>query len=292
MKLFFVEPWWLVGVVVVGLLLVGGWRLRLPFTYVPSRPVNRWTSAFRAYAPLLFTGLALMGLVIALAGPRLQLQTQGWRLPSTWVLWDVSSSTREKDLGEERRKFALQLWEKALDTLMTYQVKTEIGLILFGENAAGLLKKTTDLETFRLILNHALSFGLGQSTNLAGALETALAQSEPGEALLIVSDGAHNWPDSPLIPALAAQAAQKGVVVHAVMIGENPASTYAPLLLLVTSATGGIFQKNAFSVQPLLVPDRIEKALFLEQPLLVFSVACLYLMFASLAVGWFNVLSA
>lgn len=292
MKLFFAQPWWLLGLLVVGGLVVWGLRLRLPFTYVPSHAGGRWARAFRAYAALLFTSLALVGVVIALAGPRLQMRVRGWRLPSTWVLWDVSSSMREKDLGEERRKFALALWEKALDTLIAQQTKAEMGLILFGRDPVGFLKKTTDLESFRLMLGHALSFGLGEGTNLSGALELALEESEPGQAIMIVSDGAHNVPDSPLLPLLAKKAAKKGVVIHAVMVGENPASTYAPSLLLVTSATGGTFQKNTFSPRPLLLPDWVEKTFYLEQACLVFSVVCLYLMALSLALGWFNVLSA
>lgn len=284
------EPIWLLGLPILILLFGWGHRLRWRFTYIPvqANTLGLWQS----YLTLWGTGWIGLSVLLALAEPVWTYPATRPKLPPLWVLWDVSHSMRNADLLPDRRRYALSLWERALDTLTAHEAQARMGLIVFAQGAYGLLPLTSDMESFRWALRQAIVLDLGEGTDLAEALEMALSNSETGMHLLIVSDGAHNNPSSADLRKLGSLAEARGIPIHALWVGQDSATTFPQALQYLSERTGGRFWANTFTLRPLYRYETLSTPYSLQKPLLISALAGLLLMGLALSVGWFNLLSA
>lgn len=266
-----------------------GWlslRVRLPLGYVPDRRGLGLT--LRAFLP--GWGSALLGGLgsIALSEPMLHLSVQRPCLPDTWVLWDISRSMRLADLTPNRQTIAAERMETALRSLPCGR----LGLIAFAADAYAIIPLTTDREAFLFSLRQTLRLDLGEGTDLAAAIETALGLPAPPTQLLIVSDGAHNVPGSASLTLLADRAREQGVTIHTIFVGGEGEQAFPQALRLLSMRTGGSFQERDFTLEPLL-QFQTQIALY---PLasylwLTIIIGGLLMLTAMALYGWFNVLT-
>jgi len=283
-------PLWLLG---IPLFLVGLWwghRLRWRFTYIPIQGTS--FKPWQSYLTLWSTAWIGVSVLLALSEPVWIYPTTRPKLPPLWVLWDVSHSMRSTDLLPDRRRYALTLWENALDTLADHQAQARIGLIVFAQQAYGLLPLTSDMEALRWALRQAIVLDLGEGTDLANALEMTLSNSEGGTHLLIVSDGAHNNPLSADLRKLADAADARALPIHALWVGQDSATTFPRALQYFAERTGGRLWANTFTLRPLYRYETLPTPHPLQKPLLVSALIALFVMGFALSLGWFNLLSA
>lgn len=283
-------PEWLLGLPVLVACVWWGYRLRWRFTYIPiqATSIRPWQSYLTLWSTA-WTGLFTL---LALSEPVWIYPTTRPKLPPLWVLWDVSHSMRNTDLLPDRRRYALALWEKALDTLTTHQAQAKMGLIVFAQGAYGLLPLTSDMESFRWALRQAIILDLGEGTDLAEALEMALSTIEVGMHLVIVSDGAHNNPLSADLRGLATVGRARAIPVHVVWVGQDSATTFPQALQYLSERTGGRFWANVLTLRPLYRYETLPIPHSLEKPLLISALIGLFVMGFALSMGWFNLLSA
>ncbi len=290
MAIFLNDPLWLLGIPVLGACLWWAYRLRWRFTYIPIRAGR--VKAWQSYVTLWCTGLAGLNILLALSDPVLTYPATRPKVPPLWVLWDVSHSMRQTDLAPDRRRYALTLWEKALDTVSFQEAQARMGLVVFARGAYGLLPLTSDLEAFRWALRQAIVLDLGEGTDLAEAVEVTLANAEPASHLLIVSDGAHNNSLSADLRKLAKAASDRAIPIHALWVGQDSATTFPEALRYLSERTGGRFWANAFTLRPLYRYETLPTHYPLQKPLLIAALSSVGLMGIALALGWFNLLSA
>ncbi|MCX7651307.1 MAG: VWA domain-containing protein [Bacteroidia bacterium] len=271
-------PLW-VGLTILGL------RVRLSLGYVGEKKKSRF---WRAYLPTWGTGL--MGLVssFALSEPRLSLVRSAHTQLDIWVLWDVSRSMRLKDVLPDRQHFALGAMERALQDLPVGRV----GLIIFASEAYAVLPLTGDREAFRFALRQVSRMDLGEGTNLSAAIETALALAEPHTHVLLVSDGAHNVPQSSSLLYLAEEAQKRQIPIHSVFIGKGEEQTFPAALKLLSEKTNGRYQEGAFDLGYLAKKRAFRHTYDLAEFLwlAVIGMGLMVLMGMALG-GWFNVLT-
>ncbi len=284
------EPIWLLGLPILIWLFWWGHRLRWRFTYVPVQPNT--PGLWQSYLTLWSAGWIGLSLLLALAEPVWIYPATRPKLPPLWVLWDVSHSMRNADLPPDRRRYALALWEKALDTLMAHEAQTKMGLIVFARGAYGLLPLTSDIESFRWALRQAIILDLGEGTDLAEALEMALSNSEPGMHLVIVSDGAHNNPLSADLREITSLAEARAIPIHALWVGQDSATTFPQALQYLSERTGGRFWVNAFTLRLLYRYETLPTLYPLQKTMIISALAGIFVMGIALSVGWFNLLSA
>ncbi len=290
MSLQLSTPVWLLGLPILVVFFWWGHRLRWRFTYIPIQAPS--LRPWQSYLTLWSTTWAGLSILLALSEPTWIYPTTRPKLPPLWVLWDVSHSMRNTDLLPDRRRYALALWEKALDTLDAHQAQAKMGLIVFAQGAYGLLPLTSDMESFRWALRQAIILDLGEGTDLAEALEMALSNSEPGVHLVIVSDGAHNNPLSADLRKLAPVAEARAIPIHALWVGQDSATTFPQALHYLSESTGGRFWANAFTLRPLYRYETLPTPYPLQKPLLISALIALLVMGFALSMGWFNLLSA
>ncbi len=284
------EPIWLLGLPILIWLFWWGHRLRWRFTYVPVQPNT--PGLWQSYLTLWSAGWIGLSLLLALAEPVWIYPATRPKLPPLWVLWDVSHSMRNADLPPDRRRYALALWEKALDTLRAHEAQTKMGLIVFARGAYGLLPLTSDIESFRWALRQAIILDLGEGTDLAEALEMALSNSEPGMHLVIVSDGAHNNPLSADLREITSLAEARAIPIHALWVGQDSATTFPQALQYLSERTGGRFWVNAFTLRLLYRYETLPTLYPLQKTMIISALAGIFVMGIALSVGWFNLLSA
>ncbi len=284
------EPIWLLGLPILIWLFWWGHRLRWRFTYVPVQPNT--PGLWQSYLTLWSAGWIGLSLLLALAEPVWIYPATRPKLPPLWVLWDVSHSMRNADLPPDRRRYALALWEKALDTLRAHEAQTKMGLIVFARGAYGLLPLTSDIESFRWALRQAIILDLGEGTDLAEALEMALSNSEPGMHLVIVSDGAHNNPLSADLREITSLAEARAIPIHALWVGQDSATTFPQALQYLSERTGGRFWVNGFTLRLLYRYETLPTLYPLQKTMIISALAGIFVMGIALSVGWFNLLSA
>lgn len=226
---------------------------------------------------------------LALSDPRAIFSQITPTHPDIWVLWDVSRSMRIKDVLPDRQRFALTAMEEALEALPSGR----LGLIVFASDAYAVLPLTADREAFVFALRQAARLDLGEGTNLSAAVETALALAEPNTHILIVSDGAHNVPQSASLADLAEEAKKHQVTIHAVFIGAGSDQIFPTALKLLSEKTGGGYQEREFQLTYLIREERRLDPIFLGRYLWGLTIGIGLGMLVGMAIGgWFNVLTA
>ncbi|MCX8112249.1 MAG: VWA domain-containing protein [Bacteroidia bacterium] len=269
----------------MGLAWMGG-RVRLFVGYGPSQ---RRLSSWRAFFPLWGVAISAALATVAVSAPHLHLTRESLVLPDTWVLWDISQSMRERDLSPDRQRFALDQVVSALEAAPIQR----IGLVVFSAEAYAVLPLTTDKEAFLFSLRQSVRLDMGEGTNLAAAIETALALAEPSQQCLIVSDGAHNIPETPALSELAQVAQQRGIRLHTFLVGREGPQLFPAALQLLSQTTGGSYQEGGFRLDPLLIAAEYPQTYPLAPYLWIAAIGVGLAVLGGMSLGgWFSVLTA
>ena len=205
----------------------------------------RWMSA-------LMRSLAVLAVVVALAGPRLPDRDGGYRLPTEGValsfVLDTSGSMGKDDFEWKNGEPSISRIEAAKRALRLFIAG---GTSPDGEHFAGRPTDLVGLVTFAswpdpvvpLTLSHAVLLQildtfkpadeLSAGSNVGDAVTQGVIQLDaaPGrrKVLVLFSDGEHNFdlepPRRPNKPRQAAQlAAARGILIYAIDTGGEPAS--------------------------------------------------------------------
>ncbi|MCX7606975.1 MAG: VWA domain-containing protein [Bacteroidia bacterium] len=290
MSLAWSAPEWLLLLPVWG---VGGWlvtRLRLRTSYLGKGERAGWLKAY-------FSSLSVVGMLcfatVALARPVLSFSRSCYTLTPLWVLWDVSRSMKNRDILPDRQTYALERFLAWVDSVEERKVRTRLGIIVFAQTAYPFLPLTDDYEAFRFALRQASRLDIGEGTDLAAALRVASALAEAGQSCLVVSDGAHNVPGTPSLEALAQAAGQRGLKIHAFLVGRSQEQLFPTALQRITQLSQGQYYENQLPLFPFLqITPSCEQHYPLEGLLLLFAAILGLLALTTMAVwGWFNVMA-
>lgn len=240
----FAHPWFLALLALVPpLLLCWVWRrrrgIRFPaLALVRALPGGRSRGAW--WGGLLLRGLALMLLIVALAGPRSpDLQS---RLPTEGIaiemVVDVSGSMEEDDFERDGKKitrldavkYVLQLFvlggELPDGTRLDGRPSDLVGLVMFGTHPDSICPPTLSHAVLIEMLQREKPRSLEEAhTNISDALVLALLRLEgtkvKKKVLVLLSDGEHNVPvdqtGSKLTPREAAQlGGNRGITIYTI----------------------------------------------------------------------------
>lgn len=220
----------------------------------PSRRVRAWRAAAVAVALL-----AVASGAVAMARPSVETTAQE-RRSSVMITLDVSSSMTKTDLAPNRLAAALDAAERFAKAAPD---DTAIGVTTFAESAAVLLAPTTDRAELARILGGIDSTRVG--TALGAAVSTSLAAldasgavpetppADPSDSparLLVLTDGANSIGERRAITpeAAAERAAEVGVPIYTILLGDDPGRADQPLpaetLAAMATRTGGVFAQS------------------------------------------------
>lgn len=228
MRLGYPHALWLSALLplLVGLLLYGMRRRRaflqsLGELHLLQHTPFRYPGLHRPWVRVLLLSLTCLGLVIALADPRMPYGPR--RLAAgvvdTVVLIDVSKSMLAEDYQRQSRLDKARELAKAL---LADLRGNRVGFVTFAGNSFRQAELTEDFRALEFILQHWVredSSGVGGS-NLAAALDMAI-EVFPKEAtrkklLILLSDGGDT--DQPLDPVLT-KATHHGINIVALGVG-------------------------------------------------------------------------
>lgn len=224
----FQSPLFLLGLflvpLAVGLYVVGERRRRaqaaafatpalLP-SVVPRRP------GWRRHAPVALFGLALTGLLTALARPEASIAVPVEQAAIV-LATDHSGSMTATDVAPSRLVAAREAADAFLDDVPD---GVRIGAVAFNHRAQGVQSPTTDRESLRGALRQALRPSGGTATGdaLAASLGMLRAQTgadgrRPPGAIVLLSDGTSTHGRDPL--PVADEARRLGIPVYTVALG-------------------------------------------------------------------------
>jgi Ca-activated chloride channel homolog len=164
--------------------------------------------------------LAFVSIVIALAGPYVDLRLRGARRLGVDIVLavDVSQSMATRDVEPDRlraaRHFAEQLGER--------MIGSRVSLVLFAGQGTLRYPATTDPRILGEVLdNSGKGVRLQQGSSLAAAMEAALAafpvdaELGRGRAIVIVTDGEVTMGSTPEIATLV----DRGIQLYAIGVG-------------------------------------------------------------------------
>jgi Ca-activated chloride channel homolog len=230
----FAAPWLLLGLLLIPLLAVAygaGERRRrraaAGFAAPPTRPsVTPRGPGWRRHAPLVLAGLAMAGLVVALARPSVT-QAVPAEQASIVLAMDDSGSMQATDVAPSRLDAARAAGEAFLESVPD---RVRVGGIVFDHRTEVVSDPTTDRAALRDALNDATDARGGTATGdaLQAALDMIDAQRgangerAPG-AIVLLSDGQATSGRDPL--PVAEEAARQGVPVYTVALGTPGATT-------------------------------------------------------------------
>ncbi|HET9074197.1 MAG TPA: VWA domain-containing protein [Solirubrobacteraceae bacterium] len=232
----FASPWWLLGLGIIPVLLVGAWlarrrarRFALRFTAVDSLGLAlaqvgpaRWRG--RLVPLLLVLGLASGG--VALARPQMPHRVPYGRASVVLVL-DHSGSMAADDVAPTRIAAAIGAANTFIDEI---PANVAIGFVGFGTTPDAVQQPVADHASARRLLD-AQTAGGGTDTGPALALALQLLDARsahhPPSAIVLLSDGAANEGVDPV--AVAAQARAAHIPIDTVALGTpNGTLTVSP----------------------------------------------------------------
>ena len=166
---------------------------------------------------------------------------------------DISGSMKTRDFigTDDARKTRLDGVKSVLDGFIAERRDDRVGLIVFGDAAYVLVPFTRDSAAARSLLQTLQPGMAGPNTVLGDAIGLAIrsfqASSVEDRILILLSDGSDTG--SRMAPAKAADiAAQNGVVIHTIVVGDPNASSDTDrvdtaTLQAIATATGGSFNR-------------------------------------------------
>jgi Ca-activated chloride channel family protein len=172
--------------------------------------------------------MAFVSIVIALAGPYVDLRLRGARRLGVDIVLavDVSQSMATRDVEPDRLRAARHLAEQLGERM----IGSRVSLVLFAGQGTLRYPSTTDPRILGEVLdNSGKGVKLQQGSSLAAALEAALsafpvdAEAGRGRAVVIVSDGEVTFGSAPDIATLV----ERGIKLYAVGVG-TPAGGLIP----------------------------------------------------------------
>lgn len=181
-------------------------------------------SSRRPFFKAIILGLVFTSLILAIARPQLgsKLKEVKRRGVEIVIALDVSNSMLARDISPNRLERAKQAITRLVDKL----ADDRIGLIVFAGDAYVQLPVTSDYVSAKMFLG-TINPGMvpTQGTSIGKAIDLAVSsfseQSEKSRTLIVITDG-ENHEDDPI--ASAKQAAEKGVVIHTIGIGNAQGS--------------------------------------------------------------------
>lgn len=214
--------------------------------------------------PLALRTLALLCLVVALAGPRAVHVVEEPRIEGVGIALalDLSTSMWAQDMGagesrlEVAKSTALRFIEARDD---------DIGLVTFAGEALTRLPLTHDGYVVQDAVR-SLEVGLlMDGTDIAGAIAAGAGllrdAPHPSKVLILVTDGAHN--KAGVLPDLAARAAAAvGVTIYPVAIGQEEGRDTEAMETVLTQAariTGGRYFKATETTALDAIYDEIDR---------------------------------
>jgi Ca-activated chloride channel homolog len=183
-------------------------------------------SRWRARLPELLRGLALLLLVLALAGPRTAGAALEERRPGVPIViaFDISSSMLAEDFAPDNR---LEVARRTTIEFVRARAADPIGLVAFAGEAITQVPITTDARVLVAALNSLRIGLLEDGTAIGMGLATAATRLAPLDAeskvIVLLSDGENNRGEIEPLEAAAAAAAQ-GIRVFTIGVGTEDAA--------------------------------------------------------------------
>ena len=200
-----------------------------PLRRRPRRSTLR--SALILTAPRALRALALVSLIVALAGPQRveivqELTTQG---KGIGLVVDLSSSMLAEDMGD--RISRIEVAREAAVRFARRRPYDELSLVGFGGEALTRVPPTTDSELITQGVESLEIQLVRDGTDISGAVLTAIARLLESEreprVVVLLTDGAHNGVElPPLVTARAAAALD--VRIHAISVLSPDESSLGP----------------------------------------------------------------
>lgn len=201
--------------------------------------------------------LAVAAGVVAMARPSVDATVQEQR-SSVMVTLDVSESMVKTDLQPSRLASAIDAAERFAEAAPE---DTAIGVTTFAEGAEVILAPTTDRSAVREALGGVTQTRVG--TALGTAVTTSLAAldasgaipdtppADPSDSagrILVLTDGANSIRRATSPEDAAERAAEAGVPVYTILLGNDPGRADQPLpsetLAAMSTRTGGLFAQT------------------------------------------------
>lgn len=220
---------------------------------------TRRARGFRA-AAVAVALLAVGSGVVAMARPAVD-ATSNERRSSVMITLDVSESMTKTDLQPTRLAAAIDAAERFADEAPS---DTAIGVTTFADSASVLLSPTTDRDTVNRTLEGisqtrvGTALGAAVTTSLA-ALDSvgAVAETPPADPsdspgrILVLTDGANSIRKATTPEVAAERAAEAGVPIYTILLGDDPGRPDQPLpsetLAAMSTRTGGVFAQSTSS---------------------------------------------
>jgi Ca-activated chloride channel homolog len=220
----FASPWLLLGLLLVPPLVLayGATERRrrraaasfaAPATaasVAPRRP------GWRRHAPHALAGLALAGLIVALARPQVSVAVPVEQA-SIVLAMDHSGSMQATDVAPSRMAAARAAAETFLDRVPE---RVRVGGVAFDHRTAAVHEPTTDRAAVRDALRAAMKASGGTATGDALAASLAMLENQrgaPPAAIVLLTDGESTSGRDPL--EVADEAGRAGVPVYTVALG-------------------------------------------------------------------------
>lgn len=201
--------------------------------------------------------LAVAAGILAMARPSVE-ATSEERRSSVMITLDVSDSMTKTDLTPTRLASAIDAAERFTEAAPD---DTAIGITTFADSADVVLAPTTDHQAVR----DALA-GIGETrvgTALGAAVTTSLAAldavgaipetppADPSDSagrILVLTDGANSIRKATTPEDAAERAAEAGVPIYTILLGDDPGRPDQPLpaetLAAMSTRTGGLFAQS------------------------------------------------
>lgn len=180
---------------------------------------------------------------------------------------DLSGSMDTLDFTDSHGKKVNRLTavKEVLDDFLSKRKGDRVGIIFFGTAPFVQAPFTEDLKLCRQLLDEAQVGMAGEQTSFGDALGLAITvfdrSSTKERVLIALTDG--NDTDSKVQPAKAAEiAAQKGIVIHTVAVGDPKAAGEEALdeatLKNVAKETGGLYSHADDRNQLAVIYDKLD----------------------------------
>lgn len=221
----FAHPWWLLAllpVVLYAFLAVRGARPALVFSRAPtlSRLAAPFATRMAALPPFLRT-LGVIGVVIALAGPRTGVSAEDVTSDGIAIVMalDISSSMLAEDFHPRNR---ISVAKQTMHDFIAGRTQDRIGIVAFAGEALTQVPITVDYDVLYRALSNVDIGDLDDGTAIGTAIATAAnrLRKVPGKSkvIIVMTDGVNNRGEiDPLTAAKAAGAF--GIKIYAIGIG-------------------------------------------------------------------------